>query len=587
MSDSISSIEPLTESIGESIGESVKSVKSVKSIESIEAKESRINDVYEKLYDFFKYKNMYEDQINRHKKKIIENKRLSKKEKRKQYIKLQPKCVICKRPGGTKFATKNIALQGDLQSYKEYSAVCNVIGDTCGLNIKIHITNTEILQDALNEFKDDIKENKNKVIINKNKLLFGCLSDAEVLEKFEELKAELDVDISYYNYYFSEYNKKINNEAEAEELKKTKIEAHKQIELIKEHIAKLNDISETSADAEINIKENTALYVFSLIPLLNKIKDLEYKENTVLFNDENNTFHLIQTKHDIESLTFSTNTHTKVINFNTSANLKIQKKGSKGSKGIARGNVIYLPSLGKKINNDTIPMDEPNYGEGIDGISWNIIEYNNLWKIMSNKLKGALQTNKNWLINFMHDCVNKKYKGEKCVFVSPPDLILPPIDLGNDKYNLGNTVYNYHFNKLSKDQKDYYMNQLNKDSKSNKSKLQKLQKLLNEFIRKQIANNDDFISSNEYDSDDDSEDDVEYKKSENNIKDDSENDDDDDDYEKDERDNDKDDEDEDDEDEDDEDEDDEDEDEERKPRLNLNKHQNQEKIKFDIEELNS
>ena len=58
-------------------------------------------DVKDAINEFFKLKHQFEVETNKNKKKIINNKELSKKEKRAEYLKLMPKCINCKKPSKT------------------------------------------------------------------------------------------------------------------------------------------------------------------------------------------------------------------------------------------------------------------------------------------------------------------------------------------------------------------------------------------------------------------------------------------------------------------------------------------------------
>ena len=62
-----------------------------------------VYDVKESLNEYFKLKQKYEAEIAANKKRIINNPTLSKREKRSEFMKLKPKCISCKRPGGSVF----------------------------------------------------------------------------------------------------------------------------------------------------------------------------------------------------------------------------------------------------------------------------------------------------------------------------------------------------------------------------------------------------------------------------------------------------------------------------------------------------
>ena len=75
-------------------------------------------DVKEVTNEYFKIKKKYETQIMANKKKIMNNPYLSNREKRTEYNKLKPKCIHCKRPGGTIFSTIYVNENENEESYR-------------------------------------------------------------------------------------------------------------------------------------------------------------------------------------------------------------------------------------------------------------------------------------------------------------------------------------------------------------------------------------------------------------------------------------------------------------------------------------
>ncbi|MFO0003688.1 MAG: hypothetical protein ACK559_21415, partial [bacterium] len=65
----------------------------------------------EAINNYYKLKFKYENKINDFKRKIIGNTYLTKKEKKSRFSKFIPKCVICKRNGGSVFSNKNRLLK--------------------------------------------------------------------------------------------------------------------------------------------------------------------------------------------------------------------------------------------------------------------------------------------------------------------------------------------------------------------------------------------------------------------------------------------------------------------------------------------
>ena len=56
-----------------------------------------IPSVYDALFEYYKLKEKFENELNTNKRRIINNSTLSKREKRLEFLKLMPNCVNCKR----------------------------------------------------------------------------------------------------------------------------------------------------------------------------------------------------------------------------------------------------------------------------------------------------------------------------------------------------------------------------------------------------------------------------------------------------------------------------------------------------------
>ena len=130
-------------------------------------------NVKDALNEYFILKLKYEKEIMKNKKTIIQNNKLSKREKRSEYLKLKPKCINCGRPGGTKFENVYVPYDDKIDSHRQYSATCGIIADPCNLRIKIEVGRVDLLPTLLDEMQEWIKNSKNDIIDNKNKLLFN------------------------------------------------------------------------------------------------------------------------------------------------------------------------------------------------------------------------------------------------------------------------------------------------------------------------------------------------------------------------------------------------------------------------------
>jgi hypothetical protein len=449
-----------------------------------------IPDVKEALNEYFKLKLKYETQIKENKKKIINNQALSNREKRSEYLKLKPKCINCKRPSGTIFKTTFFHENDKEDSHRQYGATCGIIANPCNLNIKINVGKVELLPNLLNLIQREIKESKDKIIDDKNKLLFGYLTTEQVLEKFEELKDNINLYTSLYEEYLENYNNIVDNDKKIEELNESITNSYIQIDQIKEYIKQMNDTDNYQFAIDIvNIYENT------LIPLLNKIRNLKYNESFVWHNEDTNTCNLIQNKYSIHNLSY-TSYNDKVISYNvgleafTNKNKKRIIIDSSESEEANESQEANETQEANKIvlnlsQTQEVTPDEPIYEK--DGISWNKPEYNKLWDNLPQKLKNALTTDREWMNSFMFNCVKSRSKNESCKFISPIGLKLPPVDLPSGEYSFGFKIYDDVFNKLPKSTQQTYLTLYSvKDDVKDYSILSNA---MNELVAKEIGFN--------------------------------------------------------------------------------------------------
>ena len=199
-----------------------------------------IPDVKEGLNEYFKLKLKYETLNMVNKKKIINNPTLSNKEKRSEYIKLKPKCINCKRPGGTIFNINYFPQNDDSESYREYMAQCGIIANPCSLNVKIQMGKVDLLPDILKSMESEIKSYKNQIIDDKNKLLFGYLTTEDALARFDDVKDYISHYTSLYESYLQTYNNLVDNDEKKLELNESITMSYIQIDQIKECIKKMN-----------------------------------------------------------------------------------------------------------------------------------------------------------------------------------------------------------------------------------------------------------------------------------------------------------------------------------------------------------
>ena len=93
-----------------------------------------------------------------------------------------------------------------------------------------------------------------------------------------------------------------------------------------------------------------------------------------------------------------------------------------------------------------ISPDIPNY-EGNKAI-WNKREYDEVWSKIPDKLKEYLSTDKQWLEEYMHSCINAKQKGTPCLLFLPRQTQFPPNVLSDGTYDFNSELVNTLFNSL-------------------------------------------------------------------------------------------------------------------------------------------
>ena len=427
-----------------------------------------IIDVKEGLNEYFKLKLKYENQIMANKKKIMNNPTLSNREKRMEYRKLKPKCINCKRPGGTLFNIVFLPQTDTTESYREYTAKCGIIADPCPLSIKIQMGKVDLLPKILQSMENDIKMYKNEIIDDKNKLLFGYMKTEEALTKFDDLKDYISHYTSLYESYLQTYNNLVDNDEKIVELNESSTMSYIQIDNIKTCIKKMNETDNVQfAHDAVNIYETT------LIPLLAKIRQLKYNECFVWHNEDTNTCNLIQNKYSISNLSY-TSFQDNVSEFSIGFDSKKIHKEDKLLQKIQ----LDSPSSSTEGN------EEPIYGEGKDGIAWKNPDYTKIWDRMPLKLKTVLRPNHEWLVSFMANCVTARSNSEPCKFITPPNLNLPPKKLSDGQYDFGVKIYNEVFSKLSQQTRQTYLT-LN-SVKQGKKDFSLLETAMNNLVAKEV-----------------------------------------------------------------------------------------------------
>ena len=259
-----------------------------------------INDNYEPCYTkdqldkinkFFQLKGKYDEIVRRKKQKIINQDKLSKREKKRLWDSQKIKCINCKKPVGTFFSVKN----------RRLLAICGASKNTgdqniqpCKLNIDIQLANITTMQETINSYAKYKEEDKESIIKTKLDLLFNFTNEEEAITEFEKKRDEFDADVATYNNYLELFMDIHDSKEKRESLK---ILLLKKESLIKEIKTILKpDESDSDNVKPSRIVEALDIQISDLNDVLSQIKNLKYEYYKVVEDDENPLIHKLDTK---------------------------------------------------------------------------------------------------------------------------------------------------------------------------------------------------------------------------------------------------------------------------------------------------
>ena len=251
-------------------------------------------DVLDAVNTFYKFKQDYDKNLTRMKQKIIHNTSLSDKEKRKRFLLLKPKCINCKKPVGTIFSTKDRKLIAMCGANKSGSSV-----KPCKLNISINKGSVISLESAIDVVKDLRTSEKDEIIKNKLNLLFNFISEDTALSTFEKQKESLESTESTISAYLKQLVTITELVDKKEQIDVSELQIFEVIKSIKELLLKAEKESNSGKGYQY-IHDCTEIYVNQLMPLLNVNNGLKYKYRQIVYNDSDDTYHLVE-KHYINA----------------------------------------------------------------------------------------------------------------------------------------------------------------------------------------------------------------------------------------------------------------------------------------------
>jgi len=286
----------------------------------------------ESLDQYYSYKDKYESNLKKDKTQIIKLDGLSWREKRAEYMKIKPKCINCRRPVGSIFSTKN------QEDGRHLIALCGDRKQPCPFNININLGLVQNIQENLHNDENTLNEYKRDVIIDKNDLLFGYITAEEAVVKFDKLKEQVTEFTKVYEFTLETYLNVVDNPAKKAELEKLQLEFYNNLDNFNLMIKQYNATQNTQL-----IVDAVDLYKNTMVPRANEIMNKKYVYNGVEYNEDDNTFHLIQLPITNENLEWDLMENgQKVISFK----IGVEAEKRKPAKNVAFSEAI--PSIKSK-----------------------------------------------------------------------------------------------------------------------------------------------------------------------------------------------------------------------------------------------
>ena len=260
--------------------------------------------IVDALKQYYELKNRYEEQVNRKKKQIINDKTLTQKQKRKKIIEIKKKCINCNKLGGTIFSNEKGVLR----------AVCGNQSTPCNLDIEIDRGMYYSVRTIYEEFSKDAEALREKIIRNKLDLLFNYKSESDIIENFELLRNEYSETESAVMRFKKKYMDVLNNELNKDKILIAKQELNNQI-------SELNNLAKDFDETENMslIREMVEKLNENISELAENIRVLSYKVNRIECDDygklpcKNNISYLVQKPYDLEDLEDDISREPRVI----------------------------------------------------------------------------------------------------------------------------------------------------------------------------------------------------------------------------------------------------------------------------------
>jgi hypothetical protein len=399
--------------------------------------------------DYYQLKRVYEEEKQRINRKDEDQDQKKNQDQKKDQSDNKSKnkkypCVDCGKPKGTKFET----LYDKKKDGRILSAVCGDVVNPCSLEIKIFCGCTETYGSLIADLEKEIEALKKKIIDDKNKLLFGFISSESAVDDFDKYKKELAELTERLTSVLELYMQETDNREVKEAIGKAQEDICKEIYNVK------NAVKEFDKTANLQfIKDAVDIYHHKISVKLRQLSNLQYAYQDVAFDEETGEYMLIQRKTNLENLEITLQDN-EVLSFVFKE--KDSAKNKKSKTELKKGSTLFLNEM--EIVSNVLENNEKEQKEKekqkeeeetalftLDDegkVIWSSKEYANLWDNLGKLLKQTLAQDPVWMEFAMTSFVQKRREGKDLEFVLPPNLILPPKEMPDGSFDLGNDFFN-------------------------------------------------------------------------------------------------------------------------------------------------
>jgi hypothetical protein len=260
-------------------------------VENPKISDEELNKVVEQYY---RKKSAYDQSVTAMKSSIMSKTKLKFKQKYDEMRKAKAPCVKCGRAVGSIFkATGHFETEQEPYQcqYRVLEAKCGDTQSPCKLNVNIELGCYQLIPDIIQSDMSKVQGLRNETIKTKNDLLYDVITSEEAITKFNEIKQNMDVLNSVLDFYKTRYSNILSNKESDEDMKQlimVLFEAvNKNQELCREY-----DKNQTID----NLKTVVENYRAIVEPNLLKVRNIKYSFCHVNFDEEEDTYSLVQYK---------------------------------------------------------------------------------------------------------------------------------------------------------------------------------------------------------------------------------------------------------------------------------------------------